>query len=132
MIWKTFTVEKALENKINEVLSKITKIEKDYTKDFSAADFFILKSALSDINNVLTLETTLSFAYWLKDFYGFTEDEFGNIVEQIQNTKPNTNGFDIKIETNDRKILTEIKCLVPVNKSKKFGAAQRNSLQMMP
>ncbi len=41
--------------------------------------------------------------------------------------KPNTNGYDIELV--DRlKIVSEIRCIIPINNGSYYGAAQRNSI----
>ncbi len=123
-----YTRSSALKNKINKFLVKLTQIEKNYFDELSQDDLLALKSTLSDVNNVLTLETTHAFLEWLKQLYLFDKTDYNRIVSDVENTKPNTNGFDIEITTNKAKILTEIKCIVPINSSNKFGSAQKNAI----
>ncbi len=125
---KEYSRKRDLEKKMNNFLSKITNVEKDYMKNFSQNDLLELKSALSDINNILTLETTRAFVNWLNQLYSFSDSELKEIIHSVETTKPNTNGFDIEITKPNKKILTEIKCIVPINNSDKFGVAQKNAI----
>jgi len=115
-----------LKNKFNRFLENVNVDAKDFYDEFSQEEFINLKMALADINNVLTLKTTLAFGKWLGEYFNFTEDEKKGIIENINSTKPNTNGFDIRLD--ERKILVEIKSIVPINSGSYYGAAQRNSI----
>jgi len=115
-----------LKEKLNNFLNNLTKSEKDYYSTFNQSQFLDLKMALSDINNVLTLKTTLAFGHWIADFFKLSNEEHKQIVKEINETKPNTNGFDIQVQK--RNIIAEIKCIIPINEGFYYGAAQRNSI----
>ena len=118
---------KDLARKLNDFVSKLTSDNKDYFETLNQEQLIELKLALSDINNVLTLKTTCFFANWLSEFFEFEKDEKDKLIEKVNQTKPNTNGYDIEID-NTYKIVAEIKCIIPINNSNKFGAAQRNAI----
>jgi hypothetical protein len=116
-----------LRKRINQFLHQLTGAETSFYDTLSQEELVKLKMALSDVNNVLTLRTTLSFTSWLSNFFELTSDEEAKLHKNINATKPNTNGFDI--ELNDRlKIIAEIKCIVPINEGSYYGAAQRNAI----
>lgn len=117
----------ALKERLNSFISRLTASQKDYFEELSQEELISLKSALSDVNNVLTLKTTLAFADWLCEFFNLDDLEKNEIYKQINSVKPNTNGFDIEIDT-AHKIVIEIKCIIPINNGNYYGAAQRNSI----
>lgn len=120
-----------LKNRINNHFKKIIKQGFDQDFDFysqmSPNDLIELKTVLADINNVLTFKLTIKSANWLCDFFGIEENTRKNILETIDQIKPNTKGFDIHFPE-PYKILAEVKCISPVNNGGKFGAAQWNSI----
>lgn len=85
-----------------------------------------LKSVLSNINNVMTLLATRSIARKLAAILCMSDKDTKELFQYIENQKPNTNGFDIQINT-PTKILVEVKCN-SLNNNKKFGAAQINAI----
>lgn len=117
----------ALKKKINGHLHKLTGNDFDFYSGLSQTDLIELKTALSDINNVLTFKTTISAANWLCNYFFIDRKSKERILQVIDKTKPNTKGFDIKIDE-PVKILAEVKCISPVNNGEKFGAAQWNSI----
>lgn len=116
-----------LKNKINHHLSKLTRIEADYYSKLNQRDLIELKNVLADINNVLTFKMTISATNWICDYFELSELERAEILKKVDETKPNTNGFDIHIN-NKYKIVAEVKCISPVNNGEKYGAAQRASI----
>lgn len=115
-----------LSKKLNNFLKKITGIEKDFYETLSQEDLFELKTVLSDINNFLTLQLTLTATDWLCTAFKITDNEKAEIINEIDSVKPNTNGFDIKI--NNHKIVAEVKCVVPSSNGNKYLAAQQNGI----
>ncbi len=120
--------EKELRLGINKFLSSITKVDKNYIESFTQEQLLQLKSAVSDINNVLTLKITLAFADWIKEFISLTNEEYEKLIKNINSTKPNTNGFDIWIK--NKKIIVEIKAIIPINEGDYYAAAQKDSILM--
>jgi hypothetical protein len=90
-------------------------------------DFINLKMAVSNINNILTVKLTLSAIEWLAHFFSLSEDEKNNLIEIVEKTNSNTNGFDI-ISEGKCNFLAEVKCNVPSSNGEKYLAAQRNSI----
>lgn len=117
-----------LSKKLNSFLTKITGIEKDFYKTLSQEDLFELKTVLSDINNLLTLRLTLTATHWLCTAFNITDEEKAEIMNEIDSVKPNTNGFDIKINNHNHKIVAEVKCVVPSSNGNKYLGAQQNGI----
>ena len=116
-----------LKNRINTHLSKLTKIDSDYFSNLKQNDLIELKTVLADINNLLTFRTTIAAANYIADYFDLTKEEKENLLNEVDQTSPNSKGFDIHI--NGRyKIIAEIKCTSFVNNGEKFGAAQRASI----
>ncbi|MCA6372207.1 MAG: hypothetical protein IM631_12580 [Cytophagales bacterium] len=115
-----------LRERINDFLGRINNKKADYFGELTSYDLIEFKMALSDINNVLTLKTTLNFTTWLTKYFNVSNDKQIEILKTIDETKPNTNGYDIELP--DEKIIAEIKCIVPINGGNYYGAAQRNSI----
>lgn len=116
-----------LRTKLNSLIQSFSGTDIDYFEELTLQDLVGLKLALSDVNNVLTLKTTLSCAVWLSPFFGLDQVEKDEIDRQINSVKPNTNGFDIEVN-GKHKIVVEIKSIVPINNGDYYGAAQRNSI----
>lgn len=117
-----------LKAKLNEFLSTFTKEKKDYFEKLSQEQLLGLKRALAYINNYLTLKTTLAMTRWIIDFFKLTEDKGKELIDKIKKIKPNANGYDIRFEDDDIKLIVEIKSTIPINNGNKFGSAQRNSI----
>ncbi|OFY84423.1 MAG: hypothetical protein A3K10_00700 [Bacteroidetes bacterium RIFCSPLOWO2_12_FULL_31_6] len=115
-----------LKIKINSFLKDLTGSNEDFYNRISSEQLLKLKMALSDINNTLTLKTTHAFINWLFTKIEINETRREKILQLIEDTKPNTNGFDIPLD--EEKILVEIKCIVPINDGNFYGSAQRNSI----
>ena len=115
-----------LRTRVNEFLGRINNKKYDYFSKLTSEDLIEFKMALSDINNVLTLKTTLNFTIWLTEYFNISKNKQEKILSTIDKTKPNTNGYDIELP--DEKIIAEIKCIIPINGGNYYGAAQRNSI----
>lgn len=91
--------EKDLQSKFNEFLSSKLFIEdKDWYSKLITKDFIELKSVLNNINNIITLKLTLKFVDRIALLFNFSDEDKEKVIDKIQNTSPNTNGFDIEIE----------------------------------
>lgn len=117
----------SLRHRLNSFIQSFTSTKIDYFKEFSQEELIGLKSALSDVNNVLTLKTTLACVDWLTDFFNLSKNEHKILIDQVNGVKPNTNGYDIEVDLS-KKIVVEIKCIIPINNGNYYGAAQRNSI----
>jgi hypothetical protein len=116
-----------LKDRLNKLIQSFTSSDTDYFEELTLEELVALKLALSDVNNVLTLKTTLSCSEWLSSFFGLDSSEKDEIDRQVNSVKPNTNGFDIEVD-GKHKIIVEIKGIVPINDGDYYGAAQRNSI----
>lgn len=117
----------------NELYSRSKDLIKNYTdfinslnKDDVYENITIdkltnLKRVFSNINNIMTLIATRAIAKKIASILNFQDPEKQDLFNNIDATKANSNGFDIKID--DPKILVEVKCNNPIH-DKKFGAAQ--------
>ena len=124
----TYNREAHLQNQLNSFLSNDLGLPvKDYYSNLDIGNFLQLKSVLSAINNIFTLKVTLSFAHWAANHFNFNEQLKDSIITQIQDTKPNANGFDIEIST-PVKLIAEVKCNIPINNGVVYGSAQRNGI----
>lgn len=120
------------ENRFNLLINNISeyfikKFNISISKDLSIEDLLGLKSVLSNVNNMLTYKTTLSFVNWLSQKRNFTTVQKDSIIQQIDSISPNANGYDVDISEPER-ILAEVKTTIPINNSKGFGSAQRKSI----
>ena len=119
--------ENDLKNRLNTHLQKLTGNKQDFYSNLSQSDLIELKTVLADINNVLTLKTTIHATYWLCKYFHLTDECKKGILSNIDSNKPNANGFDIHIQC-PKKIIAEVKCIVPINNGDIFGAAQRDAI----
>jgi hypothetical protein len=115
-----------LKNRVNKHLTKLTGQEIDFFSKLKQSDFIELKTALADINNVLTFNMTIAAANWICEYFKIDIISKEQIIQIADDTKPNTKGFDIHID--EPKIIAEVKCISPVNSGDKFGAAQHDSI----
>lgn len=118
-------------NRTINLFDKYTKfIESINTEDiesnFTLYRLIELKSILSDINNIMTLISTRSIATKILSILSLNNEDRERILNVIDNQKPNSNGFDIRIDS-PIKILVEVKCNSLIH-NKKFGAAQINAI----
>lgn len=110
-----------------------TLIEEGIQNSLRIDKLISLKKTLSDINNLMTLIATRAIARKIANTLKMNNENQSNLFLSIEQQKPNTNGFDIKIPlknnggTEDEAILVEVKCNYPVHEGK-FGAAQLNAI----
>ncbi|MCV9387384.1 hypothetical protein [Reichenbachiella ulvae] len=115
-----------LSNKLNQFLHGLTGTSEDYYSRITPDELIQLKAALANINNILTLKTTSAFANWLSNSIRLTSAEHKLLIDQVEETKPNTNGYDIELP--EKRIIAEIKSIVPINNGNQYKAAQWNSI----
>ena len=101
--------------------------KEDYYSKLSLSSFLQLKKALSCINNIITLKTTLSFIDSLHRCGVVSDEEASAIKGRVQGTSANTNGYDVEYSENGHFIIAEVKCNIPVG-GDSFGAAQERSI----
>jgi len=120
--------EDDLKDQFNNTVQKALGIpRKDYYSSLSVNQLLKLKTALHEINNIMTMKLTLLLINWLTKIFQFPEEDKNRIVQCALSTKPNANGYDLVIN-NPEHILAEVKCNIPVKSGNQFGAAQKNGL----
>lgn len=126
--------EKNLSEKFDSAISKVLKDKGDnlgegYYKYLKPGTLIDLKKALSDINNLITLKTSIAFVDYLKRIEKVNEELAKEIISEINETNANANGYDI-VCNKDFKFIAEVKCNIPCcNDGKKYGANQINSIK---
>ena len=114
-----------LRRRINGFLQNAFSLpESDYYAQLDLQKLLSLKSALSDINNALTMRLTLGFLDWATKTLSFDADSITKIRDSILGAKPSSNGYDIYC-SGPIPFIAEVKCNIPVNGGAKYGAAQR-------
>lgn len=103
------------------------KLNLELKEDLTVEKLFGLKTVLSNVNNMLTYKTTLAFVNWLSEKMNFSCEQASSIIQQIEYTSSNANGFDVYIKS-PIKIIAEVKCNIPINNSESFGAKQREGI----
>ena len=127
--------EKNLSEKFDYVISEVLKDKGDnlgegYYKYLKSGTLIKLKKALSDINNLITLKTSIAFVDYLKCKGIVSEALAEVIIGEINNTNANANGYDIECNDKNFKFIAEVKCNIPCcNDGKKYGANQINSIK---
>lgn len=116
-----------LRNDLNSFLQKLTGNSTDYYNSLSQGQLIELKLALSDVNNVMTLKTTLMFLDWICDYFHLSKEDKSLEIDKINKVKPNTNGYDIEISSSIN-LVAEVKCIIPFNNGNYYGAAQYDSI----
>jgi len=120
--------EVALKTAFNRSVVGLLGIEeKDYYSGLTTDQMLSLKTALSDINNLITLRLAFSLGGWICDTFNISEGARKTILDTIRSSKPNANGYDIELSSPDT--VAEIKCNIPINAGRVFGSAQRNGLR---
>lgn len=122
-----FSREIHLKNQFNDFWSKIFEEQKDYFSQISGNDLHVLKAALSNINNIITYNTTIRFIEYISQRLNIDETEKTIMLSFVKSCKPNANGFDIEY-TGEINIIAEIKCNRPINGENRFGSAQKDSI----
>ena len=102
---------------------------KDLYSKLSNEQLINLKKLLSCINNIITLRTTDAFVEKLFEDKFVSLKEKEEIFKKVRAQHANTNGYDVRYngEYGDKKIIAEVKCNIPVNKTS-FGAAQEEGI----
>ena len=120
-----YSKKEYLKTSYEEIRKGVAKLPKDY-KQLTWEEITALKKAVSTVNNVITLSVTELFVDFLKNENIIGEEQYQEIKKQIENTKPNANGYDVEYNGNPQ-IVAEVKCNIPVN-GDSFGAAQKHSI----
>ncbi|AQX53086.1 hypothetical protein [Priestia flexa] len=109
------------------IISKVTGENKDYYSKLTIEDFVDIKNTLSNINNIITYKTTISFMDWLRDHFSYVDENYEVYLKDVLKVKPSVNGYDIMV-TGKVNIVAEIKCNKPINNGFKYGSAQKNGI----
>ena len=119
--------EKELKEQFNAFFRR-HHIENLYDQ-LSIEDFIELKKVFSCINNIITLRATLAFVDQLAKDGFISPDTCVKMRKGVNGQHANANGFDVRFdeENCEKKIIAEVKCNIPVNKSS-FGAAQEEGI----
>lgn len=118
-----YSREEDLKSKLNHFLKDITGTDKDFYSQLSLSKINEMKSALRNINNVVTYRVTLLFVDWLREKQIIANDIYLNTLESVKKTKPNSNGYDVHINSGI-KLIAEVKCNNPINEGHKYGVQQ--------
>lgn len=117
-----------LRRRINSFLHNAFDLpEQDYYERLDIKNLLSLKSALSDINNALTMRLTLRFVDWATQVLSFDAVAKAQVLDDVLSKKPNSNGYDIHCAV-PVPFVAEVKCNIPVNGGTKYGAAQRSGI----
>lgn len=122
--------EEKLKTDFNNFWNDNLRCNKNYYDNLGIIGILRLKNILSDINNIITLKTTLCFVKKISELFPIVFKDIKNIVDEKE---PNSNGFDLIIDVGNNKILAEVKCNIPCGKRKKsktqnsdtFGSKQK-------
>lgn len=118
--------EKELKEKFNAYFRQLG-IEDLYSQ-LDKSKLIELKRLLSCINNIITLRATNTFVQKLYDDGFVSDEDKKSMLYVIDHQHANTNGYDVNYGKNaERKIIAEVKCNIPVNKTS-FGAAQEEGI----
>ncbi|MEZ0208681.1 MAG: hypothetical protein ACAH17_00690 [Candidatus Paceibacterota bacterium] len=120
--------EDELQRRINAFICDAFALpDEDYYARMNLKHLLSVKSALSDINNILTMRLTLSFLSWAARALTIDAADIQKLRDIILGTKPSTNGYDIRCD-GPIPFVAEVKCNVPINRGTKYGSAQRNGI----
>ena len=116
-----------LKFEFNKVWTSILGKSDDYFSYMTNTNFDMLKVALSNINNIITYNSTIQLVDFIVQIFSLSVIEKNDLLTQVEKTNPNANGYDI-IYSGNVKIISEIKCNFPINGGKRFGGAQKKGL----
>jgi hypothetical protein len=117
--------EQSLHVRLNAFLVEVLGLPgADYADRLDLASLLTFKSALSDINNLITVKLALGLADWVADRFQLDPVDRAEIRKFVLETKPNANGFDVWLGY-PMSFVGEVKCNVPIKGGNKYGAQQR-------
>lgn len=117
-----------MKSRFNQFIEeKITGIASDYYSRLTVEDFEALKTTLKDIHNIITYKTTVCFLNWLSERFPSVKLNYQALLNQVINSKPNQNGYDICIH-GEPNIVAEVKCNKPISNGYRFGAEQKRGI----
>lgn len=125
---KGFNKTDYLKAEFNSFWESILGEKQDYFSKMTGENFDVLKAALSNINNIITHNTTLKAVDRISKIFSINEFEKEKIIEVVNSTKPNDNGYDIESRS-FVPFICEVKCNRPINGGNRFGSAQKNGIK---
>lgn len=124
-----FSREEKLRKRLNAFLAQSLCLpEQDYYASLTAKGILELKSVLADINNILTLKVSLAFVDWVAARLELPTEIKHTLRATVLEASPNANGFDVWLSY-PIPFIAEVKCNVPINRSSRYGAAQRQGIE---
>ena len=127
--YNVYERENFLKLQFNEVWSSILKEKKDYYSYMDDHSLDLLKNAVSNLENINTLKTTLSYISKLKQIFDISDKEVNAIEESVRTTSPYYEGYDVE-HKGVINVIAEIKCNMPVNNSSnRFETVQVNEIK---
>lgn len=116
-----------LEQQFNDFFKESLNVAEAY-QQLSSDQILQLKRVLSNIHNLLTLETTVAFVNLLKADGILSQEQAEKVLGAVNAQHANANGFDVLCE--EPRLIAEVKCMLPCEGKNKdrFGAAQRAGL----
>lgn len=125
---KRFNRAEYLKNEFNSFWQDILGEEQDYFSKMTEEGFDVLKAALNNINNIITHNTTLKAIDRISEILNINDLDKEKIIEVVNSTKPNDNGYDIEFRSLNS-FICEVKCNRPINGGNRFGSAQKNGIK---
>ncbi|MDQ1835499.1 MULTISPECIES: hypothetical protein [Massilia] len=123
-----FQRDEEISRRINEFFARAFRMPPDdYYSRLTLTDILSLKSALSDINNAITMQLTLHFVEWVGCVLSMDLVTRRNLRAAVLASKPSSNGYDVWCEKQPR-FIAEVKCNIPINGGNKYGADQRTGI----
>ena len=116
-----------LEQQFNDFFKESLNVAEAY-RQLSGDQILQLKRVLSNIHNLLTLETAVAFVNLLKADGILSQEQAEKVLGAVNAQHANANGFDVLCE--EPRLIAEVKCMLPCEGKNKdrFGAAQRAGL----
>jgi len=121
----TYHREDELRRRINAFMSTAFALpEEDFYGRLDLKSLLLLKAALSDINNTLTMRLTLNFLDWAAKTLSLDSAAIQELRAGVLRTKPSSNGYDVFCN-GPIPFIAEVKCNIPINGGTRYGSAQR-------
>ncbi len=110
-----------------EVIEKTNTAIDYYRNGADLESIIMLKKALAPVNNLITIELSERFTKLLYGCNFISEAQCKKMLEDLDDTSANANGFDIFFD-GEKKIIAEVKGTVPYGRDC-YGAAQKSSIK---
>ena len=132
---EVFNREEKLSKEFNAAILNIlgdmgNDMDNDFYKHLTFKTLINLKKVLSNINNLITLKTSVAFVDFLCEINKIESEIASNVIKEINKTNANTIGYDIVCKNGSFPFIAEVKCNIPCGKKgEKYGAAQIASIK---